>query len=279
MRRLNILLIGIGLGCTLNQCKVSASLNHPFDGAQGLVTNSFFTQLASIALQTPAATATATATISGKLVDSSENAIANATLTVGNSSSIRDSDNVPKTVSTSTRTDTAGNWTLNLRVAVFVISVTSSTGASLGTMTITVTSTTSATAVPASGASFSVTGVTTTPFTNQAVIPKPSITVRYGDVEYKNGDTITITGSKSNTNYPAELTIINNSSANLNLTAGSAKVIIGGVNASNFTATNPTLNTLIPGATSTFTINFNTNTLGEKIAEVTVPEEFELKAA
>jgi hypothetical protein len=104
-------------------------------------------------------------------------------------------------------------------------------------------------------------------------VPKSSITVRVGTVEYKNGDTIEIKGTKSNVDYPAELTIVNNSGINLNLTAGTQKTIISGTNASNFTATNPSLFTLIPGNSTSFTVNFKTNVLGDKVAEVSIPND------
>ncbi len=92
-------------------------------------------------------------------------------------------------------------------------------------------------------------------------------------MEYKNGDTIEIKGTKSNVDNTATLTIINNSSASLNLTGGTQKTIISGTNASNFTATNPSLFTLIPGNSTSFTVNFKTNVLGDKVAELSIPND------
>ena len=118
-------------------------------------------------------------------------------------------------------------------------------------------------------------GLLTNQFLGQLArsVPKPSITVRVGTVEYKNGDTIEIKGTKSNVDYPAELTIVNNSGTNLNLTAGTQKTIISGTNASSFTSTNPSLFTLIPGNSTSFTVNFKTNVLGDKVAELSIPND------
>jgi hypothetical protein len=101
----------------------------------------------------------------------------------------------------------------------------------------------------------------------------PSITVEVNGQTYKNGDTISITGNKSNTDYSISLKVINNSSVNLNLTGGSKKAVISGTNSGNFTASDPTLATLIPGASSTFNVSFNTNTLGDKLATLSLPND------
>ncbi len=105
-----------------------------------------------------------------------------------------------------------------------------------------------------------------------AVNSKPSITVKVGDTEYKNGDTITINASKSRTDFPQKFQIINNTSVNLTLT-GATKVAFSGTDAANFTAVQPTVTTLIPNSSSEFTINFKTEYVTDKSAKATIAND------
>jgi hypothetical protein len=73
-----------------------------------------------------------TLTLSGYLKDENGNAIANASLGVEGSSST----NLQKTVTTATKTDSEGRYSLTLKVGTYSIRVTNSSGASLGTFTV-----------------------------------------------------------------------------------------------------------------------------------------------
>ncbi len=100
----------------------------------------------------------------------------------------------------------------------------------------------------------------------------PTIIVKIGDTEYKNGDTFTFNVTKTNFDNPQIFTIVNKTSVNLNLT-GSTKVVVGGTNTSNFSVVQPTLTTLIPGATSDFTLNFKTSDITDKTATITISND------
>lgn len=76
--------------------------------------------------------------IQGTLKDSSGNPIANATLTLGVSQNIVSRE----AVTTSTRTDANGNYTLNLKLGNFSVKVTNSSGLEIGSFRMNATSTT-----------------------------------------------------------------------------------------------------------------------------------------
>jgi hypothetical protein len=152
----HVVMISTQLGC------VAANFDHPFDGASGLLTNQFLGQLAII---TPTASDQATFQIQGTLKDSLGNPIANATLSLYVSQNILSRE----TVTTSTKTDSSGNYTLNLRIGTFSVKVTNSSGTDIGTFQLKATSTTGKPEVAVTSGSISVvvstvttTGTTTT---------------------------------------------------------------------------------------------------------------------
>jgi len=75
---------------------------------------------------------TETLTLSGYLKDENGNAIANATLGVEANTSA----NLRETVTTVTKTDSDGRYTLTLKIGTFTIRVTNSSGTSLGTFSV-----------------------------------------------------------------------------------------------------------------------------------------------
>lgn len=104
---------------------------------------------------------------------------------------------------------------------------------------------------------------------------RPSITVKIGDVEYKNGDTITINATKARTDFTQRLQIYNNTAVNLNLTAsGTTKIQISGIDSSSFTALQPNLNVLIPGSSVEFGVTFNVSSYPlDKTATILIPND------
>ncbi len=80
----------------------------------------------------------ATLQVQGTLYDSSGNPITNATLTLGVSRNILSRTEV----TTSTTTDSNGNYTLNLKVGKFSVKVTNSSGVEIGSFSLNATSTT-----------------------------------------------------------------------------------------------------------------------------------------
>ncbi|MBK6608690.1 MAG: hypothetical protein IPG24_25220 [Leptospiraceae bacterium] len=98
----------------------------------------------------------------------------------------------------------------------------------------------------------------------------PTITVKIGNVEYKNGDTIAFNVTKTNFDNLQTITILNNSSVNLSITGN---ITLGGTNSSNFTVIQPSLTTLFSGASTNFTLNFNTPNAIDKTATITIPND------
>lgn len=105
----------------------------------------------------------ATLQIQGTLKDSSGNPIANATLTLSTSQNI-----LSKTeVTTSTTTDSNGNYTLNLKLGKFSVKVTSSSGVEIGSFSLNATSTTTKPEV-------AVTSGNVSPVVNTVAVVSPS---------------------------------------------------------------------------------------------------------
>jgi hypothetical protein len=94
-----------------------------------------------------------TLTLSGYLKDENGNPIANATMGVENTSS----DSKKEALTTSTKTDLDGRYTLTLKVGSFTIRVTDSSGTSLGTFSVQASSTTTDPVISVSAGSFVVT--------------------------------------------------------------------------------------------------------------------------
>ena len=115
----------------------------------------------------------ATFQIQGTLKDSTGNPIANATLTLSVSQNILSRE----TVTTSTKTDSSGNYTLNLRIGTFSVKVTNSSGTDIGTFQLKATSTTAKPEVAVTSGSISVVvNVVTTPGTTTTGTTTPSTT-------------------------------------------------------------------------------------------------------
>lgn len=98
----------------------------------------------------------------------------------------------------------------------------------------------------------------------------PTITIKINDTEYKNGDTFTFNTTKTNYNNTQSIQIVNNSSVSLNITGA---ITVTGTNSANFTVTQPSLTTLIPGGTTTFSLAFRTSELADKIGVLNIPND------
>jgi hypothetical protein len=116
-------------------------------------------------LESVGANSIETLTLSGYLKDENGNPIANATMGVEDNSSA----SIKQTLTTSTKTDSDGRYTLTLKVGSFTIRVTDSSGGSLGTFSILASSTTIDPVISVSEGNFVVTvsalnnGITSSP--------------------------------------------------------------------------------------------------------------------
>jgi len=106
--------------------------------------------------------------------------------------------------------------------------------------------------------------------TLDTTVNTPTITVKIGNVEYKNGDTLSFNVTKTYFDNSLTITISNNSSVNLSITGN---ITIGGTNSSNFTVIQPSLTTLLSGGSTIFALNFNTSNAIDKTATITIPND------